>query len=98
MVKYLCENEEIEFIKMLAQALVSEGPCVALLGNKSVQAQLILAQSELLKFNLPELMKACCQLIEGKGGGTLNLVQGGGKNPHQLQAALDLAESRVASV
>jgi alanyl-tRNA synthetase len=96
-VKQLFEDEEFDFVKSLAQSIVSQGRCVALLGNKSSQAELVLAQSESMRWDLRELLSECCKLIEGKGGGTANLVQGGGKNPQQLQAALDLAESRILS-
>lgn len=97
-VKHLFEDEEFDFMKLLAQSIVLQGPCVALLANKSSEAQLVLAQSESLRWDLRGLLSECCRLIEGKGGGTVNLVQGGGKNPQQLQAALDLAESRILSV
>ncbi|PYV45490.1 MAG: hypothetical protein DMG06_02290, partial [Acidobacteria bacterium] len=89
---------DFDFVKLLAQSIVSQGPCVAVLGNKSCQAELVFAQSESLQRNLRELLSECCKLIEGKGGGAVNLVQGGGKNPQHLQAALDLAESRILSV
>ena len=97
-VKHLFEDEDFDFVKLLAQSIVSQGPCVAVLGNKSCQAELVFAQSESLQRNLRELLSECCKLIEGKGGGAVNLVQGGGKNPQHLQAALDLAESRILSV
>ena len=96
-VKHLFEDEEFDFIKLLAQSIVSQGPCVVLLGNKSSRAEMVLAQSESLRWDLRELLNECCKLIEGKGGGTVNLVQGGGKNTQQLRAALDLAESRILS-
>jgi alanyl-tRNA synthetase len=94
-VKQLFEDEEMEFLKLLAQALVSQGNCVVLLGSGSPQAALLFAQSDNLPGDLRQILPACCQLIEGKGGGTRTLVQAGGKNTGQLQQALDLAEQQI---
>ena len=97
MVKRLFEDEEIDFIKLLAQCVVAQGPCVALLGSRSAQAQLVLAQSESLPWDLRPLISECCRLIEGRGGGSRTLAQAGGRNPSQLQSALDWAEAQVLS-
>jgi alanyl-tRNA synthetase len=96
-VKQLFEDEEMEFLKLLAQALLSQGDCVALLGSGGAQASLLLAQSDNLQGDLRQILPACCQLIEGKGGGTRTLVQAGGKNASQVQQALDLAEQQMMS-
>jgi alanyl-tRNA synthetase len=94
-VKQFFEDEEMEFLKLLAQALVSQGPCVTLLGSGGAQAALLFAQGDSLSLDLREILPACCQLIEGKGGGTRTLVQAGGKNAGQVRQALDLAEQQV---
>jgi len=94
-VTQLFEDEEMEFLKMLAQALVTQGNCVALLGSSGAQASLLFAQSDSVPGDLRQILPACCQLIEGKGGGTRTLVQAGGKITGQLQQALDLAEQRA---
>jgi len=82
-------------LKQVAQFLITRGPCVALLGAGGVQAQFVLAQSESLKLDLRRLLNECCSLIEGRGGGTATLVQGGGRRLDQLEPALDLAEQQV---
>jgi alanyl-tRNA synthetase len=94
-VKQLFEDEEMEFLKLLAQALVSLGNCVVLLGSGGPQAALLFAQNDNLPGDLRQILTACCPLIEGKGGGTRTLVQAGGKNTSQLQQALDLAERQI---
>jgi alanyl-tRNA synthetase len=96
-VKRLTENEELDFLKLLAQALTIQGPCIVLLGNRQAQAQLVFAATEALDVDLRPIMKECCLLLEGRGGGSRTLVQGGGRNIEQLQAALDLAEARLRS-
>ena len=45
-VKQVFEHEDFDFLKLVAQRLVAQGPCVALLGNKGTQAQIVLAQTE----------------------------------------------------
>ncbi len=97
-IKQLFEEEEVEFLKLLAQALLSQGNCVVLLGSAGTQAALLFAQSDGLPGDLRHILPACCELIEGKGGGMRTLVQAGGKNASQVQQALDLAEQRIMSV
>jgi alanyl-tRNA synthetase len=97
MVKRLFEYEEIDFIKLLAQSVVAQGPCVALLGNRSVQVQLVFAQSESLPWDMRPLINECCKLIEGRGGGSRTLAQAGGRNPSHLRSALDWAEAQILS-
>jgi len=94
-VKQLFENEEMEFLKLLGQALLSQGNCVVLLASGGPQGALLFAQSDNLPGDLRKILPECCQLIEGKGGGTRTLVQAGGKNTGMLQQALDLAEQRI---
>jgi len=95
LVKRLFEQEDFDFLKLVAQHAVSQGPCVALLGSKGSQAQLVLAQAESLKLDLRRMLNECCQMIEGRGGGSATLVQGGGRRTDQLQAALDHADQEV---
>ncbi len=91
------ENEEMEFLKLVAQSLLAKGPCLALLASRGMQVHLVFAQSDWLPWDLRPIMAECCKLIDGKGGGTSAFTQGGGKNTSQLQAALDLVEARIVS-
>jgi alanyl-tRNA synthetase len=97
LVKRLFEDEETDFIKLLAQSVVAQGPCVVLLGNRSVQVQLVFAQSDSLPWDMRPLINGCCKLIEGRGGGSRTLAQAGGRNPGHLQSVLDWAEAQVLS-
>jgi alanyl-tRNA synthetase len=98
LVKHVFRQEDFDFLKQVAQFLISRGPCVALLGAGGVQAQLVLAQSESLQLDLRRLLNECCGLIEGRGGGSATLVQGGGRRLDQLEPALDLAELQVVKM
>jgi len=37
------------------------------------------------------LMKAACEMLDGRGGGKPDLAQGGGKNTEKLKEAIDEA-------
>jgi alanyl-tRNA synthetase len=94
-IKKIYEGEEFDYVKLLAQSLLACGSCIALLGNKSEQAQVVFAASDCLNLDLRPLMLECSKFLEGKGGGVRTLVQGGGKNNSNLQAALDWVESQI---
>jgi alanyl-tRNA synthetase len=96
-VKQLFDEEEMEFLKLLAQALLALGNCVALLGSGGPQVALLFAQNDNLPGDMRQVLPACCRLIEGRGGGTRTLVQAGGKNTGQVQQALDLAEQQLTT-
>ena len=97
-VKHQFEGEERGFLTLLAQRLLACGPCWVVLGNGGEQAQLLLARSESLAGDLRPVMKECCLMISGRGGGSPALVQGGGSNPGQLRNALDCAAQRVLAL
>ena len=97
-IQELFEDEETEFLKLVIQALHEQGPVIALLGcHRSGQANLIFSQAESSPCDLRNLLAESCKLIEGKGGGSRNLAQGGGKKMEQLRAALILAEQTILS-
>jgi alanyl-tRNA synthetase len=96
LVQDLFEDEETEFLKLISQALHEQGPVIALLGcRRGEQAYLIFSQSESSPYDLRNLLAESCKLIEGKGGGSRNMAQGGGKKVDQLDAALILAEQKI---
>ncbi|MFN8008720.1 MAG: DHHA1 domain-containing protein [Terriglobia bacterium] len=96
LVRHMFEEEDMDFLKLVQQALLEQGPCITLLGcRRQGQASLIFSQSESSPLDLRELIAEASRRIEGKGGGVRHLVQGGGKNPDQLEAALLAAEEKI---
>src|SRR5262249_13164205 len=89
------EDEEMEFLNLLAHAIQLQGPSIALLGSGGVQAALLFAESDSLSSDLRQILPGCCELIEGKGGGTRTMVQAGGKIVARVREALDLAEKQL---
>lgn len=91
------ENENSKYVNKIASKLVEEDNVVALLsivnGDK---VNLIFASSKNLKdINMNTLLKDSITLIDGKGGGSQFLAQGGGKNNSNLKPALDYALMKI---
>jgi alanyl-tRNA synthetase len=86
------ENRDAESLKHLAQALIQNPHTVALLGSRDNEtARLVFARSADAPGDMNVLMKAACELLEGRGGGKLDMAQGGGKNVSKLAEAIDIA-------
>jgi alanyl-tRNA synthetase len=86
-----------EDLRLLAQALVAQRPCVALLGARAEQAHLVFAQSDGMGHDVPALLRAALADLDGKGGGKGNLAQGAGRRVGELDAALERAAASVRS-
>jgi alanyl-tRNA synthetase len=56
------------------------------------KAQLLFQRSENLTFDMGELMKAACAIINGRGGGRSRQALGGGSEVEKLEVALQKAE------
>jgi alanyl-tRNA synthetase len=82
-------------LRALALALVSLGPCVALLGSRGDKAYVTLAQSEGLGHDLPALLQEALRELGGKGGGRGNLVQGAGHRTEALAPVLEALATKV---
>jgi alanyl-tRNA synthetase len=95
LIKRLFEGEDLDFLKLIAQAATAHGPCLVLLGNRSAQAQLVLSQHDSLNYDLRAWISEACQRLEGRGGGTRTFVQGGGKNCDALPQVLDWMERQI---
>lgn len=82
-------------LRALAQALVAQRPCVALLAARGEAAALVFAQSEGLPHDIPALLREAVSALGGKGGGKGNLAQGAGSRVEALDAALARAAAAV---
>lgn len=72
------EDRDLLFIKLLAQKLTAVGNnVVALLGSVAGQPTLVFAQSPGQKSNMGQLMKDAMAQLNGRGGGSTDLAQGG---------------------
>lgn len=82
-------------LRGLALQVTALAPAVALLGSRAEKAHLVFAQSPGLGHDLPAVLGEAVALLEGRGGGRGDVVQGGGPRLDRVDAALDRAAARV---
>ncbi|MGL5381305.1 DHHA1 domain-containing protein [Clostridium sp.] len=96
-VKNTYENESIKYIQKLVSKIVENEKTIALMVTiNDDKANLIFGSSKDIKaISMSELLKDAITLIDGRGGGSAHLAQGGGKNNNNLEMALDYAMSKL---
>ncbi len=75
------QDRPIKTLQSLGKAIIQETPdaYLILISEQENQLQFVLAHGENINQNMNEIAKQIMPLIEGKGGGKPNFVQGGGK-------------------
>ena len=95
--KILAERDA-ESLKHLAQALIAHPGTIAFLGSRDQEAaRLVFARSADASGDMNALMQEACVLLDGRGGGKVDMAQGGGKNVARLTEAVEGAVSLLAS-
>jgi alanyl-tRNA synthetase len=83
-------DRELAFIKLLAQKLTRLSPnSVALLATTSPQVSVVFAQSSGQPFDMGSLMKETMAKLDGRGGGSKDMAQGGVPSADGVEAALN---------
>lgn len=90
-VKKLFSGRDFKELTNLGGKLSQKTKCISLLGLKSDNAQMIFTRSDDIDIKINELFKETLPLINGKGGGSPRLAQGGGTDVSNLESALDSA-------
>ena len=91
-VTHVFDNRDAESLKHLAQALIANPNTIALLGSREKEAaRLVFARSADTTDDMNAMMRAACELLDGRGGGRPDMAQGGGKNVERLADALESA-------
>ena len=85
------EDKSVDEARRLANKIINLENCVLLFGLKGERANLLLARSESLNYDMNRLMKEACKFIDGRGGGVPNFAQGGGTNIVGIDKALSFA-------
>ena len=90
-------DRDLSFIKLLAQKLTRHSiPAIALLATKSPQPSLIFAQSAGQPHDMGALMKETMARLNGRGGGSKDLAQGGISTADALDSALSEAATQIS--
>jgi alanyl-tRNA synthetase len=90
-------DRDLSFIKLLAQKLTRQSfPVIALLATKSPQPSLLFAQSPGQPHDMGALMKEAMVKLNGRGGGSKDLAQGGASNPNALDSTLAEVASKIS--
>ena len=91
------EDRNGDSLKHLALALIAHPNVVALLGSRDGDtARLIFARPSDARGDMNAVMRKACEIINGRGGGTLNIAQGGGRNPQNIEQAIAVAASSLS--
>ena len=88
------EGQGIEYLRSVAGPIVAQPGKVAILGGTGETTAIVLARSQDVNLDLRPIFKEVLPLIQGKGGGPANFVQGGGPG-RDLAAALRAAEEKI---
>lgn len=96
-VKKIYDEYDTRQVSKIAEKLVENQKTIALFAVKSVdKSNLIFASSKDNKnVDMSELLKDAITLIDGRGGGSKFLAQGGGKKSNNLEATIDYAFMKI---
>lgn len=96
-VRKIYENESIKYVQKVISKIVENENIIALMAVKNEdKVNLIFGSSKDIKFiSMNELLKDAITLIDGKGGGSINLAQGGGKNNNNLEVTMEYAFNKI---
>ena len=96
-VKKVFDKENVKEVSKIADKLVLDHRAITLFAVKAEdRVNLIFSASkEIDAISMSDLLKDAITLIDGKGGGSKFLAQGGGKNSASLEMAMDYAERKL---
>lgn len=94
------ESGDLKHISKIAEKIVLNDNMIVLLAVKNEEkANLIFAASKNINsISMNDLLKDAITLIDGRGGGSNFLAQGGGKNSSNLQGVIDYALRKVSRI
>lgn len=85
-------------IRTLAQAIVKRPHTVALLATfDDANARFVFARAGDLTLDMNQMMRELCTRLDGKGGGTSELAQGGGTAVENLESLIDECARRFCN-
>src|SRR6266513_2690720 len=92
-------DRDADSLKHLALALIAHPNVVALLGSRDGEtARLLFARSPDGPGDMNALIKEACVMLDGRGGGKIDLAQGGGHGIEKLKEAIDSAYRKFSGI
>ena len=92
-------GHDIGYLKMLAHKICEHPSTVALLGSSNGEsAHVVFEKSHDVSIDMAKLLREVLPAVDGKGGGTHQIAQGGGRRPEKLPHAISMAASMVSKV
>ncbi|MFR4161917.1 MAG: alanyl-tRNA editing protein [Paraclostridium sordellii] len=97
LIKKIYENENVKYISKMASKLVELDNVVALIALKNDdKSNFVFASSKnISNLNMSELIKDVITLVDGRGGGSQFLAQGGGKDNGNIESLLNCAQMKI---
>src|SRR5207253_6332374 len=93
------DDRDADSLKRLALALMGHPNVVALLGSRDGEtARLVFARSPDGPGDMTALMKEACAMLDGRGGGKIDLAQGGGHRIAKLEEAINSAYRKFLGI
>lgn len=91
LVKALLDDVTPAELREMAARLTSQGGRVVLLASRDERLHLVFARSADVSADMRRLMEAAAAIADGKGGGRPEVCEGGAKNLHRAEEALQAA-------
>ncbi|RDY29006.1 alanyl-tRNA editing protein AlaX-L [Romboutsia weinsteinii] len=96
-IKKIYEDEDLKLINKIATKISENDNTISLMALKSSdKVNLVFASSDNLKdISMNTILKDSITLLDGRGGGSNHLAQGGGKNNGNIDSAIDYAIMKI---
>ncbi len=89
------EGEGIQNLRTIASSLSQQPNTIILLGSKAQDAKIVFACSKNLDINMNNLLQELIPLINGRGGGSPTIAQGGGDKVESLETLLETGRKKI---
>jgi alanyl-tRNA synthetase len=90
-VSALMDDRTLPELREVAAQLTRKGRTAALLAARADGVHFVFSRSEDVAVDMREVIKAACEIVDGKGGGRPEVCQGGGRDKERTQEALTRA-------
>ena len=98
-IKKIYNDKSIKYVSKVVSKITENENAIVLTGviNEN-KVNLIYGSSKSLNVDMNSLLKDSIKLVDGNGGGSKSLAQGGGKNNGNLESTLDYAFNKITNL